>query len=678
MLLAFRSVKQVASSLTMTNIDVYQYQSLCHERAEFRLLQIVHSEVGRPLMCRLVHVTLDTFHPYDALSYTWSNPFSSPPSSSDSNPPNSDKGSIMLEGKPFTVSKNLQDAFGYLSRISDKFLWIDAVCIDQLNARERAQQVRLMGRIFSSAQRVLAWLGPPSPCSPLAMELLEMLAINSRQKDRVSWLIDVARDPKFFEHWAALNNFVSRTWWKRAWVIQEYVLSSRVVFACGDDELAGEDMNAAAQLLYDEWNALFDSGMMQRAGLNARVLDPMWNLLELRRRYKLNKGFRTELMDPLSLLSRTRQSLASDPRDRLFAKFDMIGESANSLCAPNYTMPSFDIFRSFFEAYVQQTHDLYIICHAGLDFKSEMSWPTWLPNWSSERFAYPLRCSWTGAVNDWPRYNASSDFRPSVEILPGNTILRCQGLVVDEVDGVQFDPWCTKSWETRDGQQSRSTKCAYGTAEEKFEALYRTLVADTNRRVWRASQLAEPEQAPRCFGLIFGRTCEHYDKLLEPLQHLPGTITTVRRDGASNMERRWHGMRDLRLGGVLLRDVVRQGLSGQELRSTVPQPFCDKTMGAPFSSASEWVPFEHSYGQAMYRRRLFTTVNGYLGISTRALKQGDKVCVLRGCPVPVLLRPIEAQYENVGEAYVHGLMNGEALSPQGDDKVVDWISIELR
>ena len=38
-------------------------------------------------------------------------------------------------------------------------LWVDAICIDQFDSRERIRQVVLMRGIFGSATRVLGWLG---------------------------------------------------------------------------------------------------------------------------------------------------------------------------------------------------------------------------------------------------------------------------------------------------------------------------------------------------------------------------------------------------------------------------------------------------------------------------------------------------------------------------------------
>lgn len=58
-----------------------------------------------------------------------------------------------------------------------------------------------------------------------------------------------------------------------------------------------------------------------------------------------------------------------------------------------------------------------------------------------------------------------------------------------------------------------------------------------------------------------------------------------------------------------------------------------------------------------------------LGLGSRYAKEGDLVCILYGCSVPVLLRPIggERQYGLIGECYIHGKMDGEATMRLNED-----------
>jgi hypothetical protein len=60
-------------------------------------------------------------------------------------------------------------------------------------------------------------------------------------------------------------------------------------------------------------------------------------------------------------------------------------------------------------------------------------------------------------------------------------------------------------------------------------------------------------------------------------------------------------------------------------------------------------------------RRIFRTVKGYYGLGPPLIENGDIVCVLFGGKTPFCLRRIDRHYELVGECYVFGLMNCEAI-----------------
>jgi hypothetical protein len=61
-------------------------------------------------------------------------------------------------------------------------------------------------------------------------------------------------------------------------------------------------------------------------------------------------------------------------------------------------------------------------------------------------------------------------------------------------------------------------------------------------------------------------------------------------------------------------------------------------------------------------RRFVTTNTGYLGLAVEAAEKGDIVAIILGCHFPVLLRAHEDHYRVIGECYIHGLMDGEAMN----------------
>ncbi|OAF99172.1 HET-domain-containing protein, partial [Paraphaeosphaeria sporulosa] len=107
--------------------------------------------------CGLCTVNTETAPPYKTLFYVWG-------------PENSLK-EFLLNGQALDVRKHLWDfeiqsnhgeekemSLGSLSDDTE-YIWIDALCIDQRNLKERLHQVAIMGDIYSSATHVLVWLG---------------------------------------------------------------------------------------------------------------------------------------------------------------------------------------------------------------------------------------------------------------------------------------------------------------------------------------------------------------------------------------------------------------------------------------------------------------------------------------------------------------------------------------
>jgi hypothetical protein len=85
-----------------------------------------------------------------------------------------------------------------------------------------------------------------------------------------------------------------------------------------------------------------------------------------------------------------------------------------------------------------------------------------------------------------------------------------------------------------------------------------------------------------------------------------------------------------------------------------------------FSESKETEQVEkvcQAFEDGLKRRRLFITKSGAIGSAPQIAEEGDILCVLFGCSVPVILRKLldEKSYEFVGECYLHGFMDAEAI-----------------
>ncbi|KAF1995138.1 HET-domain-containing protein, partial [Amniculicola lignicola CBS 123094] len=133
-------------------LEPFSYQPIDSANHQVRLLRILpeaeREERGRPkpIQCEIFHAHLHPQTRFTALSYTWGPPGELP---------------VSINRYVFHVGENLHGALAWLRghRQPNRYLWIDAICINQRDTAEKSQQVAMMGQIYTSAEDVLIWLG---------------------------------------------------------------------------------------------------------------------------------------------------------------------------------------------------------------------------------------------------------------------------------------------------------------------------------------------------------------------------------------------------------------------------------------------------------------------------------------------------------------------------------------
>jgi hypothetical protein len=121
-----------------------------------------------PIRGHLRVVCLDNNPSYAAISYAWRTTL---PSGHIADEPSLHIACGADESLPVTA--NCYDALQQL-RLSfrTRTLWVDSICVDQSNKKERSHQVLLMRDIYSQAQKVYIWLGKGTQDSDDAMDWL--------------------------------------------------------------------------------------------------------------------------------------------------------------------------------------------------------------------------------------------------------------------------------------------------------------------------------------------------------------------------------------------------------------------------------------------------------------------------------------------------------------------------
>lgn len=192
---------------------------------------------------------------------------------------------ITINGKTFKVRKN---CFYALYQVAlhwpYEHFWIDSICINQADNREKSKQVALMGAIFAASLRVCACVGMQDGTSSALMDLLSRLGKRTTLTSDVMWTEKTPRSsrdesqPLAVEHdhqrdyrdrprrqfksftsfqngpqytdWLAAHPLVSdsdrtsmlvdfgrREYWKRLWILQELHAGGRkrIDILCGTD-----------------------------------------------------------------------------------------------------------------------------------------------------------------------------------------------------------------------------------------------------------------------------------------------------------------------------------------------------------------------------------------------------------------------------------------------------------
>jgi hypothetical protein len=127
------------------NVQDYEHTPF-HSDIGFRLLLLKSGPEASPLEGELIAQSSQTVAIFTALSYTWENqPLDR---------------YIICRGKKLAITANCEAALRQLRRrFLGRLLWVDAICIDQTNKDEKAQQIPIMDHIYGHATEVVVWLG---------------------------------------------------------------------------------------------------------------------------------------------------------------------------------------------------------------------------------------------------------------------------------------------------------------------------------------------------------------------------------------------------------------------------------------------------------------------------------------------------------------------------------------
>lgn len=312
------------------------YRPLNQACREIRLIELWHQNEKSEIHASIKHKSLEEEVDYDALSYYWGPPDVLKP--------------IQIEGRPVLVRQSLYSFLDSLCHQGQKLpVWLDAICINQSDVRERNWQVAMMGDIYRRATCVKAWIGEADVDLEYAFAYLR-----NRKLRQVVESEHYSETVKRASH--SLQQVMLRPYWQRLWIIQEIGMGRKVMVLAGGRSVELEDLISVA---VDELQiSIFLRSLANlRKQMNRSVPDihAFLDLEKLYSSYAMSSRPQARWLGLRSLVSRMAEfgsHSCEDPRDKMFGLLSLCTDEP--LIQVDYEKPLGDLVSELIYAQVQQ------------------------------------------------------------------------------------------------------------------------------------------------------------------------------------------------------------------------------------------------------------------------------------------------------------------------------------
>jgi hypothetical protein len=588
---------------------------------------------------------------FQALSYTWGT--------------GERTHRISLSGAVLRVTASLDSALRHLRPASGQsiVLWIDQICINQDDEKEKTAQVKLMHQIYTGAEQVIVWLGPAADESDKLMCFLSrigdeaaIIGLDSENLEAMRWLrtqdneltrsVEVQFVLGFIDHLSsdlesvlpALLAWCQRPWFSRVWVFQESALNSETVFRCGGETIGAETLMGAMALLAPRLSQVVSGMQLVADKTGPRLLRDLFNpsssrklclsppQFRIRCRYQsisrkpAGPGLSTfDLLKELYVVSGTK---ATNKQDRIFGLLALADDAERLGISADYSGTGLVALFSHVAAAIIMDSGCLDILSFAYNPKDVPGLPSWVPDWRP-CLKGPYSCK------GGPSLFSASGRMKATTLRTSRQVLTLEAIRVDVVGEV-----CSSGAGRDDGQ--------YENPLSRLVEINRlvTLSGEKNRPIYT-------NPGPRE---------EAYWRIpIGDLEHLDGTVEFTRR--ASSDAKRWYWE---------LIEYLRRKAPDHVFETIAPPTWND-----PSRADDKVKPLAgqetSNYMLCMAKMqdmKPFLTKEGYIGMGPSTLSPGDVIMVLIGANVPFALRPVEGEtnrFSLVGEAYCDGIMDGEMM-----------------
>jgi hypothetical protein len=685
-----KSVKLLADDTASRHHEVLQQQASRYVyepiSGPYKIRTLTLHATKERIECSLQQIAVSNGG-YQALSYVWG--------SSDqlSKAYVHDEGGIELGYIPLTA--NLQAALSDLrdaDEVVNKVFWIDQICIDQ-EAEEKTHQVSLMGEIYRNAARVITYLGPAAldhDEENSGINLLRRLhehfsdnfeliyeagSLRSAYRMRTTFPVlnlpeeihdggKFSKDNYVAQGWRWLLQVAYGEWTQRLWIVQEQLLNKEIRMLHGSSLLSWDSIVSISilfslDLLPLYYGVLFWQDNPPNSFRHSYELDGsifcLWWTRKLQEK-TARSNVRLLLLDNMIRF----QTLKSwNHRDRIFALLAISRDAAELDIATDYSATASRVFLEASVRILLASPNLAPLAYASRwinstslsECQSENSDPastSMLPSWAFRPPQLPIPHN-TAFFVSTPHPRAS--IRGGPRFILDSSLLVLKGRILDSIS-MSTSVYFINQSRFYGEVTSIENRCqllmnwrvllqCLGITVQNIAGLCRALAA----RSW--------SPPPREGVSVEENTAFHFWSLFR------NDANIIRRQGAS-----------VGLDMVLVLkkfDTLIQQLAAQlsgiiDLDSFHPD--------SPLSVEEHKAAVELTGGTALVHGRSFcVTKKGRVCNAMHRPENGDLIAAFEGADRLFILRRVGDKYRLIGEAYVDGLMEGEAYEGVDPDEV---------
>ncbi|CAH0046527.1 unnamed protein product [Clonostachys solani] len=409
-------------SIPMTDISwedqaPYAYREL--ESGHIRLFCLFPGEKADEIRGMILVMPFQEAISYYAVSYVWGDP-------------EQRRFKIYTPDGVLRVQKSIHQVLKRLRNPSESvILWADAICINQQNNQEKANQLQLLPRIFQNSESTLAVIGQDIENESAIEKLTEF----SKRRKASRKITQDSREepPNYFSLWEDcdlqqndeyesimrhVSTIFSHPWFERAWIVQEAVASARVTLICGKYAV--------------DWGDLYEATLNLSRQMTWLEADspPSWlsfhTLSELR--VWESRGQRWSILLLLETFRKVKSTLA---RDRFFSLLGIACDGNLDGFEPDYDVPLECVVRKFARCLVTQGMGMMLLYRAGLSTQLNR-FPSWIPDWTKPK-APSLSTSLSRGTVFNACGNTETDIKCPCDDEATSDELRAAGYLVDRI-----------------------------------------------------------------------------------------------------------------------------------------------------------------------------------------------------------------------------------------------------